>query len=238
MFSGIIEAIGFVRAIETFAGGKRLWIEAPFVHEISLGQSIAHNGACLTVTAIKHRYYCVEAVQETLSRTNLGTLELNSPLNLERSLPLNGRWEGHIVQGHIDTTLTLLDIQPLPNDSFYFFFELPPAYAHLVVEKGSIAINGVSLTIAKLHADTFAVAIIPWTYRHTTFQYLKAGDRVNVEFDLLAKYFWRWASLHASGLLSLAPPLFGGAEADKTPPVPPATKAPSPAPTTQKNATD
>ncbi len=204
MFSGIIESLGFVRAIETFSGGKRFWIEAPFVSEISLGQSIAHNGACLTITAIKHRYYCVEAVQETLVRTNLGSLELNSAINLERSLPASGRWEGHIVQGHIDTTLTLVDIQPLTDESFYFFFELPSGYAHLVVEKGGIAINGVSLTIAKLYSDSFGVAIIPWTYRHTTFQYLKAGDRVNVEFDLVAKYFWRWASLYGFGSLSSA----------------------------------
>lgn len=238
MFSGIIEAIGFIRAIETFSGGKRFWIEAPFVSEISLGQSIAHNGACLTITAIKHRYYCVEAVQETLSRTNLGTLDLNSPLNLERSLSAGGRWEGHIVQGHIDTTLTLLDIQPLDKESFYFFFELPSAYAPLVVEKGSIALNGVSLTIARLYADSFAVAIIPWTYRHTTFQYLKAGDRVNVEFDLVAKYLWRWASLYGSGPLSLAQTGSVGDEPEKTQPAPPARKAPSPKQPTRKDATD
>ncbi len=238
MFSGIVETIGFVRAIETFSGGKRFWIEAPFVSEISLGQSIAHNGACLTVTAIKHRYYCVEAVQETLSRTNLGTLDLNSPLNLERSLPASGRWEGHIVQGHIDTTLKLLDIQPLDKESFYFFFELPSAHAHFVVEKGSIALNGVSLTIARLYSDSFAVAIIPWTYRHTTFQYLKAGDRVNVEFDLVAKYLWRWASSYGSGLLSSAQAGSVGAEPEKTQPAPPARKAPIPTRSIQKDATD
>ncbi len=238
MFSGIVETIGFIRAIETFSGGKRFWIEAPFVSEISLGQSIAHNGACLTVTAIKHRYYCVEAVQETLSRTNLGTLDLNSPLNLERSLPASGRWEGHIVQGHIDTALTLRDIQPLTNESFYFFFQLPSEYAHLVVEKGSIAINGVSLTIASLHSDAFAVAIIPWTYRHTTFQYLRAGDRVNVEFDILAKYFWRWTSLYGFGPLSSAKGAFGGAEPEKRSQDPLAKQAPKSAHPTQKSATD
>ena len=238
MFSGIIEAIGHVRAIETLASGKRFWIEAPFVSELHLGQSIAHNGACLTVTAIKHRAYCVEAVQETLHRTNLGALELNSPVNLERSLSAAGRWEGHIVQGHVDTTLTLLDIQSQGQDSFYFFFELPPAYAHLVVEKGSIALNGVSLTIAKLYTDTFAIAIIPWTYRHTTFQFLKAGDRINAEFDLVAKYFWRWTSLYGSGLLPLAGKGSGGAVPDKIAPVPPAMPNPVPPPTTQKTATD
>ena len=238
MFSGIIEAIGFIRAIETFSEGKRFWIEAPFVSEISLGQSIAHNGACLTITAIKHRYYCVEAVQETLSRTNLGALDLNSPVNLERSLPAGGRWEGHIVQGHIDTTLRLLDIQPLEKESFYFFFELPSAYTPLVVEKGSIALNGVSLTIARLYSDSFAVAIIPWTYRHTTFQYLRAGDRVNVEFDLVAKYLWRWASLYGFVPLRSAEAGSVGGEPEKTRPARPARKAPIPRQPTRKDATD
>jgi riboflavin synthase len=215
MFSGIIEAIGSVQAIETFSGGKRLWIQAPFVQELSLGQSIAHNGTCLTVTAIKHRFYCVEVVKETLERTNLGSLELNSALNLERSVPVGGRWEGHIVQGHIDTTLRLHEIQRVAEESFYFTFELAPLWATLIVEKGSIAINGVSLTVAKVNDDSFCVAIIPWTYRHTTFQALRVGDRVNVEFDLVAKYLWRWASLYETAHLRLSEGLSGEAATDR-----------------------
>ncbi|GIV24984.1 MAG: riboflavin synthase subunit alpha [Bacteroidia bacterium] len=196
MFSGIIEAVGTVQAIETTAGGRRFWIQAPFVGELSVGASIAHNGVCLSVIAIKHRFYCVEAVQETLSRTNLGDLELGDPVNLERSLPVTARLEGHLVQGHVDTTLAVLDMERVGGDSWYYTFELPPAWAHLVVEKGSIAIEGVSLTVAQLEEKAFRVAVIPWTYQHTRFSALRRGQRVNVEFDILAKYFWRWYQLY------------------------------------------
>lgn len=203
MFSGIIEAVGTIQAIETVASGRRFWIQAPFVGELSLGASIAHNGACLSVTAIKHRFYCVEAVAETLSRTNLGLLDLGDSVNLERSLPATGRIEGHIVQGHVDTTLMVLEIERVAPESFYYTFELPAAWAPLVVEKGSIAIDGVSLTVAKVEADAFRVAVIPWTYQHTNFARLRKGSRVNVEFDLLAKYLWRWAQQYSLPLPSL-----------------------------------
>lgn len=193
MFSGIIEAVGTIQAIETVASGRRFWIQAPFVGELSVGASIAHNGACLTVIAIKHKFYCVEAVQETLERTNLGEWDLQDPVNLERSLPAAGRIEGHLVQGHVDTTLTLLEITRVGPDSFYYTFELPDEWAPLVVEKGSIALNGVSLTVAAVEAGAFRVAIIPWTYQHTNFPRLRKGMRVNAEFDILAKYLWKWA---------------------------------------------
>lgn len=192
MFSGIIEAVGTIRAIETAPNGKRFWIEAPFVESLSLGASIAHNGACLSVIAIRHRFYCVEAVQETLRRTNLGHLELNDPINLERSLLATARLEGHLVYGHVDTTLTLLEIQRVGGESFYFTFELPEAWEHLVVEKGSIALDGVSLTVAAVEKGTFRIAVIPWTYQHTTFAHYKPGRLVNAEFDILAKYLWQW----------------------------------------------
>lgn len=193
MFSGIIEAIGSVRAIETTTQGKRFWIEAPFVESLSLGASIAHNGACLSVIAIRHRFYCVEAVHETLQRTNLGRLELHDSLNLERSLLATARLEGHLVYGHVDTTVTLLAIERVGGESFYFTFELPEAWAHLVVEKGSIALDGVSLTVASVEKGAFRVAIIPWTYRHTTFAHRKVGEAFNAEFDILAKYLWQWS---------------------------------------------
>lgn len=193
MFSGIIEAVGTVQAIETMAAGRRFWVQAPFVEALSLGSSIAHNGACLSVIAIKHRFYCVEAVQETLSRTTLGLLDLGSPVNLERALPASARLEGHIVQGHVDTTLEVLDVERVGEESYYFTFSLPGSWAPYVVEKGSIAIDGVSLTIADVSEGAFRVAIIPWTYQHTTFSKLKRGMRVNVEFDILAKYLRRWA---------------------------------------------
>lgn len=193
MFSGIIEAVGTVQAIETMASGRRFWIQAPFVEAISLGNSIAHNGACLSVIAIKHRFYCVEAVQETLNRTTLGSLDLGSAINLERALPASARLEGHIVQGHVDTTTEVLEITRVGGDSYYFSFALPEAWAPYVVEKGSIAIDGVSLTVAGVEKGAFRVAIIPWTYQHTTFSKLKRGMLVNVEFDILAKYLWRWA---------------------------------------------
>lgn len=193
MFSGIVEAIGAVRAIETVENGKRFWIEAPFVESLSLGASISHNGACLSVIAIRHRFYCVEAVQETLRRTNLGHLDLHDPVNLERSLLATARLEGHLVYGHVDTTLKLLEIQRVGGESFYFTFELPEAWAHLVVEKGSIALDGVSLTVAAVEKGAFRVAIIPWTYQHTTFAHRKVGQAVNAEFDILAKYLWQWS---------------------------------------------
>ncbi len=193
MFSGIIEAIGTVQAIETMASGRRFWIQAPFVEALSLGSSIAHNGACLSVIAIKHRFYCVEAVQETLNRTTLGLLDLGSPINLERALPACARLEGHIVQGHVDTTTEVLEITRVGGDSYYFSFALSEEWAPYVVEKGSIAIDGVSLTVAGVEKGAFRVAIIPWTYQHTTFSKLKRGMLVNVEFDILAKYLWRWA---------------------------------------------
>lgn len=193
MFAGIIEAVGTIQAIETIAEGRRFWIQAPFVEALSLGSSIAHDGTCLSVIAIKHRFYCVEAVQETLNRTTLGSLDLGDAINLERALPANGRIEGHFVQGHIDTTLEVLEITRVGGDSYYFTFELPEAWSPYVVEKGSIAINGVSLTIAGVEKGAFRVAIIPWTFHHTTFSKLRRGSRVNVEFDILAKYLWQWA---------------------------------------------
>lgn len=193
MFSGIVEAIGTVRAIETTPNGKRFWIEAPFVDSLSLGASIAHNGTCLSVIAIRHRFYCVEAVQETLQRTNLGHLELNDSVNLERSLLPTARLEGHLVYGHVDTTLTLLETQRVGGESFYFTFELPEAWEHLVVEKGSLALDGVSLTVAAVEKGAFRVAIIPWTYRHTIFSHRRVGQLVNAEFDILAKYLWQWS---------------------------------------------
>ncbi|MCS7153700.1 MAG: riboflavin synthase [Bacteroidia bacterium] len=205
MFSGIVEAIGTIQAIETVAAGRRFWIQAPFVEALSLGSSIAHNGICLSVIAIKHRFYCVEAVPETLARTTLGSLDLGDAVNLERALAVGARWEGHIVQGHIDTTLEVLEIHRTGGDSYYFTFSLPEEWAPYVVEKGSIAIDGVSLTVAGLEKGAFRVAIIPWTYHHTTFSRLKRGSRVNVEFDIMAKYLWHWAQrygLHHVGFSS------------------------------------
>ncbi|MEN3040921.1 MAG: riboflavin synthase [Bacteroidia bacterium] len=196
MFSGIIEAIGIVRAIETVEAGRRFWIQAPFIDSLSLGSSIAHDGACLSVIAIKHRFYCVEAVQETLNRTTLGELDLGDSINLERALPVSGRLEGHLVQGHVDTVVEVLDITRVGGESFYFSFSLPERWAPFVVEKGSIAINGVSLTIAGVEKGAFRVAIIPWTYRHTTFSNLKRGSKANVEFDIIAKYLWQWAQAY------------------------------------------
>ncbi|MCS6790186.1 MAG: riboflavin synthase [Bacteroidia bacterium] len=193
MFSGIVEALGTVQAIEKMERARRLWIHAPFVEEITLGSSIAHNGACLTVVAVKHRFYCVEVVEETLQRTNLGKLQVGDIVNVERSLPLGARVEGHLVQGHIDTTLEVIEVEKVGEDSYYFTFELPESWSHLVVEKGSIALDGVSLTVASVQKGAFRVAIIPWTYTHTTFSRLRKGMRVNVEFDIMAKYLWQWS---------------------------------------------
>lgn len=189
MFTGIIEALGKVVAVRDEGSNRIFTIRAAMTPELKVDQSVAHEGVCLTVVAITEDRYEVAAVKETLDRTNLGGWGDGSVVNLERCLRLGDRLDGHMVQGHVDGTVRCLAVNDL-NGSWTFTFELPEE-RELLVEKGSVCLNGVSLTVASLTDKGFSVAIIPYTFEHTTFHLLKAGDRVNVEFDVLGKYVRR-----------------------------------------------
>lgn len=189
MFTGIVEAIGEVVAVTNEGSNRTFSVRASIAPELKVDQSVAHEGVCLTVTAVEGDTYAVTAVKETLDRTNLGSWGTGTTVNLERCLRIGDRLDGHMVQGHVDTTVRCQRVEDL-NGSWSFMFDLPEQ-ASLLVEKGSVCINGVSLTIAVLNDQTFGVAIIPYTYAHTTFNRLRAGDQVNIEFDVLGKYVQR-----------------------------------------------
>ena len=189
MFTGIIEAIGEVRSTNTVGGNLDLWIEAAMTPELRVDQSLAHNGVCLTVVEVKGGAYRVTAVKETLERSTLGSLVAGDRVNLERCLRVGDRLDGHMVQGHVDTVVECRMVKE-EGGSWRFTFALPEK-KHLIVPKGSICLNGVSLTVAALLDDTFDVAIIPYTYDHTTFRSMRPGAPVNVEFDILGKYVER-----------------------------------------------
>lgn len=187
MFTGIIEGMGRIKTLTRHEGNTTLVIECPFQDELKIDQSLAHNGVCLTVTGITDEGYTVTAVAETLRCTNLGELREGEIVNLERCMVMNGRIEGHIVQGHVDQTGTCTAIKE-DEGSWLFTFNYDPAQGHVTVHKGSITVNGVSLTVAATAPGTFTVAIIPFTYEHTTFHTLRKGDTVNLEFDIIGKY--------------------------------------------------
>lgn len=187
MFTGIVEAMGRVKNIQREAGNAHFEIEAPFVDELKIDQSVAHNGACLTVVKIMNGIYTVTAIDETLKRTNLGSLNPGDYVNIERCMKLGERLDGHIVQGHVDQTGNCVSVED-QNGSWKFTFDYDAASGHVTVPKGSITVNGVSLTVVDSLPGKFSVAIIPYTYEHTTFGKLKAGDAVNLEFDIIGKY--------------------------------------------------
>ena len=189
MFTGIVEALGEVVAVRDHGTNRTFTIRAAMAGELKVDQSVAHDGVCLTVVAVQEDRYEVTAVQETLVRTNLGSWAPGSPVGLERCLRIGDRLDGHMVQGHVDTTVRCREVRDL-DGSWAFTFDLP-AQGELLVEKGSVCLNGVSLTVATLDATGFGVAIIPYTFAHTTFHRLKSGDRVNLEFDVLGKYVQR-----------------------------------------------
>lgn len=189
MFTGIIEQEGVVVSVLEEGTSRTIRIQAAMASELKVDQSVSHNGVCLTVVNVQGDEYDVTVVDETLQRSNLGALEPGTQVNLERSLRIGDRLDGHMVQGHVDTTTTCLSVTDL-DGSWSFVFELPEQ-KHLLVHKGSVCINGVSLTIAVLDEWSFGVAVIPYTYEHTTFRDLEAGDRVNIEFDVLGKYVER-----------------------------------------------
>lgn len=188
MFTGIIEALGVVRRINEDQGNRHITLEAPFTNELKVDQSVAHNGCCLTIVAINDDEYTVTAVQETLSKTNLGDWKVGALVNLERCMLMNGRLDGHIVQGHVDTTAVCTSVEDQHGSWKYTF-----SYNSddVTVEKGSVTVNGTSLTVVDSGDKQFSVAIIPYTFEHTNFHLIKPGDRVNLEFDIIGKYVAR-----------------------------------------------
>ncbi|MBS1659780.1 MAG: riboflavin synthase [Bacteroidetes bacterium] len=191
MFTGIIESLGKVHSIETHGTNKTFWVESTLTPELKIDQSLSHNGVCLTVEETRGNLHRVTAIQETLEKSNLGSWNPGDLVNLERCMILNGRLDGHIVQGHVDTVATC--IQRIDKDgSWEFRFEFPKKFSHLVIEKGSISLNGISLTIFNVKKTKFDVAIIPYTYEHTNMQSLKKDSIVNLEFDMVGKYVTRF----------------------------------------------
>lgn len=195
MFTGIVETMGKVSGLQQEGSNLHLTITSPLAAQLKIDQSLAHNGVCLTVVACNEQQYTVTAIQETLLRTNLGSLKVGDFVNLERALQYNGRIDGHLVQGHVDLTGICTDIQAV-DGSWNIFFEYPANSNYLLVDKGSIAINGVSLTVVNPDINCFSVSIIPYTFQHTTFHSLHIGDAVNLEFDILGKYMARYAQVY------------------------------------------
>jgi len=200
MFSGIIESMARVVAIEHEQDNVHLTLTCPFVEELSIDQSIAHNGVCLTVVAISPlegggSAYTVTAMRETLERSNLGLLKVGDEVNVERSMLMNGRLDGHIVQGHVDQTATCIAVEDQQGSHQYTFkYESTKEmvrHGYFTVDKGSVTVNGVSLTVCRPTADTFQVCIIPYTYDNTNFHAIKEGTVVNIEFDIIGKYIAR-----------------------------------------------
>jgi riboflavin synthase len=191
LFTGIIECIGKIAALEKEGTNLHLDIEAAFTSELKIDQSIAHNGVCLTVVGLEENSYRVTAVEETLNRTNLGRLAPGDPVNLERAMVAGMRLDGHMVQGHVDQTARCVSMEDRQG-SWAFGFEFNGAPEFLLVEKGSITVDGVSLTVAGLSEGGFSVAIIPFTFEHTIFCNYKVGSMVNLEYDVLGKYVERY----------------------------------------------
>jgi len=188
MFSGIVEEAGNVTAIEKKQGNVDISISCSFVNELKIDQSISHNGVCLTVVKKDDNSYTVTAIKETLEKSNLGLLKTGDRVNLERSLLANARVDGHFVQGHVDQTAVCTDVEEA-DGSWYFTFEYEPLQDdYMTVEKGSVSVNGVSLTVVNSKDNTFQVAIIPYTYEHTNFKDFRKGTVVNLEFDIIGKY--------------------------------------------------
>lgn len=195
MFSGIIENMATVVAVKRDKENIDLTLECPFAGELSIDQSVAHNGVCLTVVALEGNTYTVTAMKETLDRSNLGLLKEGDKVNVERSMMLNGRLDGHIVQGHVDQTATCIDKRDADGSTYYTFeYRLDREMAskgYFTVDKGSVTVNGVSLTVCEPTDNTFTVAIIPYTHDHTNFCNIEVGTVVNIEFDILGKYIAR-----------------------------------------------
>lgn len=190
MFTGIVEEIGKITNLNKSGNNLNITVKAKMTPELKIDQSVSHNGICLTVVSINDYEYTVTAVKETLDKTNLGFINTGDSVNLERGMRLGDRLDGHIVQGHVDQTATCINIKEA-DGSWEFTFKYDPEIGNITIEKGSITVNGVSLTVVNSKKEEFSVAIIPYTYEHTTFQNLQKGDTVNLEFDVIGKYVKR-----------------------------------------------
>ncbi|HEA29547.1 MAG TPA: riboflavin synthase [Leeuwenhoekiella sp.] len=194
MFTGIIEDLGRVIQLEPAGGNLDITIKSKLTQALKIDQSIAHNGVCLTVIDLKQDTYTVTAIEETRAKTNLNSLKKGDTINLERAMIMGARLDGHLVQGHVDQTGTVTAIKQ-QDGSWIFSFTYDAISGNLTIEKGSITVNGVSLTVVDSAKDSFSVAIIPYTFKHTTFENLSIGDKVNLEFDVIGKYVSRFMAL-------------------------------------------
>lgn len=194
MFTGIIETTGKIVSVEQSGDNKRFLVASPISGELKIDQSVSHNGVCLTVEKLVDNQHSVTAIKETLDKTDLGTWQPGDTVNLERCLPFNGRLDGHVVQGHVDATATCTEVKDM-NGSWQYSFEFPGEFAPYIIEKGSISLNGISLTVFNVTRNGFSVAIIPYTYEHTNIRFLRPGSTVNLEFDVIGKYVQRYLSL-------------------------------------------
>jgi riboflavin synthase len=201
MFTGIIESLGVVEKIEKEGTNVHFTVASEVSNELKIDQSVAHNGVCLTVVKQTPQYHIVTAIDETLKKTNLNDWKVGDRVNLERAMLAHARLDGHMVQGHVDMTGVCTNIMD-QNGSWLFTFQYKLTPQFLLVDKGSICINGVSLTVVNPKNDSFSVAIIPYTYEHTTFQNLQVGDRVNLEFDVIGKYIAKYFDAYKSALLT------------------------------------
>lgn len=190
MFTGIIETLGKISSIEKVQDNLDIIIESNITSELKIDQSVAHNGICLTVVEIKEKQYKVTAIKETIDKTNIGNWKVNDIVNLERAMKMNARLDGHIVQGHVDQTAICTNIENF-SGSWVFTFQYDGKQNNITIEKGSITVNGTSLTVVNSKQNEFSVAIIPYTYEHTNFKTLKKGSVVNLEFDVVGKYVKR-----------------------------------------------
>ncbi len=194
MFTGIIEALGSIELIENQGSNTTFWIQSNISAELKIDQSISHSGVCLTIEEVRDNLHRVTAINETLNKTNLSSWHRGTLVNLERCLAINGRLDGHIVQGHVDATAVCINKSDL-NGSWQYTFHFDPKFASLVIEKGSISLNGISLTIFNITENTFTVAFIPFTFEHTNIKQVEIGTLVNIEFDMIGKYINRLHSL-------------------------------------------
>ena len=187
MFTGIIETLGKVTQLKREQGNLHISVLSQIANELKIDQSVAHNGVCLTVVEINNNTHLVTAIDETLQKSNIGNLEVGDFINLERCMQMNGRLDGHIVQGHVDQTAVCINVEET-NGSWVYTFEYDATKGNVTVEKGSVCVNGISLTVINSKDDSFSVAIIPYTYEHTNLQQVQIGNKVNLEFDIIGKY--------------------------------------------------
>jgi riboflavin synthase len=194
MFTGIVETLGVITKIEKDQENLHLSLTSAITNELKIDQSVSHNGICLTVTAIQENQYNVTAIKETIQKTNIASWKVSDIVNLERAMRLGDRLDGHLVQGHVDQTAVCTQIESAQG-STYFTFEYDKSLGNITIEKGSITVNGVSLTVVNSEPNSFSVAIIPYTFEHTNFKNIKVGDFVNLEFDVIGKYITRLNAL-------------------------------------------